>query len=160
MNACFMRPRLLVAALALLASPARADMPYLQLVDRCDWWMSAADGTSHRMSIGLGDGDPVMTISDRAFVSFGEADRIALSFRFGEDEARIARSEGWVSSVVGEGQRMLGFHLSPAMRAAMDGAMTVEVMHEGRAIYALTFAGMPTRGELDACVSPPGRDSE
>ena len=121
----------------------------------CAWWLSGPNGRELHASIGRGDDDPILTISEKAFLPFTEEQRVPLVLRFDRDPARVASAEAWSSSVVGDGERMLGMYLRPDARRGLGGATFIEVLHEGRVLAAIPLAATPSQAELDACVRPP-----
>lgn len=126
----------------------------------CGWWLSGPNGREHHASIGQGDDDPVLTVSEKSFLPFGESDDVPLILRFDRDPKREAAASAWVSSVVGDGERMLGMYLRPAARKAMGGASRIEVLHQGKVLADIPLAATPSQAALDACVRPPNPDSE
>ncbi len=158
-------PRHKLLLLAALAAPALATASPAPVkpwaVDGdvgCSWWLSGPNGKEHHASIGTGDEDPVLTISDRAFRPFTEEQTVPLTLRFDRDPARVATASAWSSSVVGNGERMLGMYLRADARRALGGASFIEVLHEGRVLTAIPLAATPSQAELDACVQPPGTE--
>ena len=131
----------------------------------CDWWLSGPNGKQLHASIGRGDDDPVLTVSERAFLPFAEDETVPLVLRFSRDPRREAKAEAWVSSVVGAieqggGKRMLGMYLRPDARRAMGGADWIEVLHEGKLLTAIPLSQTPSEAALDACVTVRGPNSE
>jgi len=126
----------------------------------CDWWLSGPNGKEHHASIGQGDDDPVLTVSEKSFLPFAETDDVPLVLRFDGDPKREAEASAWVSSVVGDGERMLGMYLRPAARKAMGGANRIEILHKGKLLADIPLAATPTQAALDACVRPPNPNSE
>ncbi len=124
----------------------------------CDWWLSGPNGREHHASIGRGDDDPVLTISEQSFLPFAEDATVPLVLRFNRDPRREARAEAWSSSIVGDGERMLGMYLRAPARAAMGGANFIEVLHKGKVLSAIPLAATPGKADLDACVTPPGTE--
>ena len=158
-------PRLRLLLLAALAAPALAAASPAPVkpwaVDGdvgCSWWLSGPNGKEHHASIGTGDDDPVLTISERAFLPFAEDATVPLVLRFDRDPARVASAEAWSSSVVGDGERMLGMYLRADARRALGGSSFIEVLHEGRVLTAIPLAATPSQADLDACVRPPGTE--
>lgn len=156
------RPRLLLfAALApalAAASPVRVE-PWTVAGDiGCSWRLNGPEGKQLRASIGMGDDDPVLTIYDRAFLPFTEEQRVPLTLRFDRDPARAASAEAWSSSVLGDGERMLGMYLRADARRGLGGASLIEVLHQGKVLTAIPLAATPSQAELDACVRPPGTE--
>lgn len=126
----------------------------------CHWWLSGPNGREHHASIGQGDDDPVLTVSEKAFLPFAETDNVALVLRFDGNPKRQATASAWVSSVVGDGERMLGMYLRPAARKAMGGAKRIEILHKGKVLADIPLAATPSQAQLDACVRPPNANSE
>ena len=156
------RPSLLLfAALApafAAASPAPVKPWEVHGDVGCSWRLDGPDGKVLRASIGMGDDDPVLTIYDRAFLPFTEEQRVPLKLRFDRDPARVASAEAWSSSVLGDGERMLGMYLRADARRGLGGATLIEVLHEGKVLTAIPLAATPSQLELDACVRPPGTE--
>jgi len=121
----------------------------------CSWWLSGPNGREHHASIGSGDEDPVLTVSDKAFLPFLETDRVPLVLRFDGDPKRQASATAWSSSVVGDGERMLGMYLTAAARKALGGARRIEIVHKGKVLADIPLAATPSQAALDACVRPP-----
>ena len=126
----------------------------------CSWWLSGPNGKELHASIGQGDDDPVLTVAERAFLPFAETDDVPLVLRFDRDPRREATATAWVSSVVGDGERMLGMYLTAAARKALGGATRIEILHQGKVLTDIPLAGTPSQAELDACVRPPNENSE
>ena len=126
----------------------------------CSWWLSGPNGKEHHASIGQGDDDPVLTVSEQAFLPFAETDDVPLVLRFNRNPKRQATASAWVSSVVGDGERMLGMYLRPAARKAMGGATHIEILHKGKVLSDIPLAATPSQAALDACVRPPNPNSE
>lgn len=148
------RLALLIAVMP--ASAASEPVKPWVLENDCSWWLSGPDGKELHASIGQGDDDPVLTIADRAFLPFTEEERIPVVLRFDGDPKREAPETAWVSSIVGDGERMLGTFLSAEARQAMGGAIRMEVVHQDKVLTELPLAATPSQAELDACVVPPG----
>lgn len=159
-------PPSLILAAALAAPALAANSPALVKPWEahgdvgCSWWLSGPNGKEHHASIGTGDDDPILTISERAFLPFTEEQTVALTLRFDRDPARVASAEAWSSSVVGNGERMLGMYLRPEARRALGGASFIEVLHEGQVLAAIPLAATPSQDELDACVRPASEHSD
>ncbi|MEO8141603.1 MAG: hypothetical protein ABI617_02985 [Sphingomicrobium sp.] len=126
----------------------------------CHWWLSGPNGKEHHASIGQGDDDPVLTVSDKAFMPFAETDEVPLVLRFSGDPMREAAAVAWSSSVVGDGERMLGMYLRAPARKAMGGATRIEILHHGKVLADIPLAATPSQAVLDACVVPPNPNRE
>ena len=149
---------LLVAAPAAVAVPVKPWVPHAE--SPCDWWLSGPNGKELHASIGQGDDDPVLTVAERAFLPFAETDDVPLVLRFDRDPRREASATAWVSSVVGDGERMLGMYLRAAARKAFGGARRIEILHKGKLLADFPLAATPSQAELDACVRPFNPNSE
>lgn len=144
----------IVLAAALAAAPVK---PWEEEGDvGCHWWLSGADGREHRASIGQGDDDPVLTISDRAFLPFTEEMRVPVTVRIDGSRKRRFTASAWSSSIVGDGERMLGMFLDAGARRAFGGARRIEVIHAGKVLADLPLAKTPSRRMLDFCTRPKG----
>ena len=151
----------LAAGPALPAVKPLAVKPWAVVGDiGCHWWLSGPNGKEHHASIGQGDDDPVLSVSDKAFLPFAETDKVPLMLRFNGESTREATAMAWVSSVVGDGERMLGMVLRPAARKAMGGATRIEIVHQGKVLADIRLAATPSQATLDACVVPPNPDRE
>ena len=151
------------ASVAIAAAPPAPVKPWVPDASMpCDWWLSGPNGKELHASIGYGDDDPVLTVSDRAFLPFTEEQDVPVTLRFDRDPKRVATATGWSSSVVGDGHRMLGLYLDARMRRAMGGARRMEILHRGKVLVDLPLARTPSRSALEKCVRPKGRkgDSE
>ena len=158
MIATMLSPLLLAAMLAGSAEPVK---PWTVEGDiGCSWWLSGPNGKELHASIGQGDDDPVLTVAERAFLPFAETDDVPLVLRFDRDPRREATASAWVSSVVGDGERMLGMYLTAAARKAFGGARRIEILHKGQVLTNIPLAATPSQAELDACVRPPNPHSE
>ncbi len=149
--------------LALAAAPAPGKMaqpatikPWVPNAEAaCSWWLSGPNGRELHASIGQGDEEPVLTVAERAFLPFAETDDVPLVLRFDRDPRREASASAWVSSVVGDGERMLGMYLTAAARKAFGGANRIEILHQGKLLADIPLAATPSQATLDACVRPP-----
>lgn len=151
----------LAAGLALPAVQPGAVKPWAVVGDiGCHWWLSGPNGKEHHASIGQGDDDPVLSVSDKKFLPFSESDEVSLVLRFDRDPKREATATAWVSSVVGDGERMLGLVLRAPARKAMGGATRIEIVHQGKVLADIRLAATPSQATLDACVVPPNPDRE
>lgn len=139
---------------ALAAAPASPPVKQWVLENVCDWWLSGPNGKELHASIGQGDDNPVLTVSDRAFLPFSEEERVPVTLRFDGNPKRESRASGWVSSVVGDGQRMLGLFLNAPARRAMGGARQIQIFHRGKLLVDFPLANTPTRAQLDKCTRP------
>lgn len=158
-----MRLEILVALLAAPTGPVAAPptKPWVLHAEvPCDWWLSGPNGKEHHASIGQGDDDPVLSVSERSFFSFSERDQVPLVLRFNGDRRREAAATAWVSSVVGDGERMLGMYLRAPARKAMGGATRIEIVHRGNVLADIALAATPSQAVLDACVVPPNPDRD
>jgi len=165
-----LRPILLVAVAGVVLSAcgdgavtvrAPEGKPWVKDND-CSWWLSGADGKSHRASITQGDDGLVLSVSDPAFTTWSDEDRPLVELRFNKDPKRQATAEGWVTHG-GEGPSMFGLFLSEAALKAMADATTFELRRDGTLIVELPLVDTPNQADLEACVPPPndGRsDSE
>lgn len=97
----------------------------------------------------------MLTVSERAFLPFAEDQRVPLVLRFDRDPRRVADASAWSSSVVGDGERMLGMYLTAAARKAFGGATRIEILHHGKLLADIPLAATPSQAALDACVRPP-----
>ena len=148
----------LLAAVVLIggATPPAPVKPWTDEGDiGCRWWLSGPNGRELHASIGQGDEDPVLTVAERAFLPFAETDTVPLVLRFDRDPRRQASASAWVSSVVGDGERMLGMYLTAAARKAFGGANRIEILHQGKLLADIPLAATPSQATLDACVRPP-----
>lgn len=148
-----------IAALALAASSTPTSpqgQPWVEEGDvGCHWRLSRPDGKEYHASIGQGDDDPLLTVSEKSFVPFAETERVTLVLRFNGDSKREAAATAWSSSVVGDGERMLGMYLDAAARKAMGGATRIEMLHQGKLLADIPLAATPSQAMLDGCVRPP-----
>jgi len=142
-----------IALSAASPAPVKPWVPHAE-VD-CAWWLSGPNGKELHASIGQGDEDPMLTVSERSFRRFSESQRVPLVLRFNRDRNRQATAEAWVSSVVGNGERMLGMYLGADARKAIGGASRIEIVHKGKVLADIPLAATPSQAALDACVVPP-----
>lgn len=141
--------------LALLLAPAAPIKPWAVDGDiGCRWWLSGPNGKEHHASIGQGDDDPVLSVTDKAFLPFDETADVPLLLRFDGDPRREAAAVAWSSSIVGKGERMLGMYLRAPARKAMGGAKRIELLSNGKVLTDIPLAATPSQAALDACVVP------
>lgn len=152
-----------LAALCLLglalsaAAPAAPVKPWEEVGDvGCSWWLSGPNGKELHASIGQGDDDPVLTISDRAFLPFTEEMRVPVTVRLNRDRKRSFAATAWSSSIVGDGERMMGMFPDRRARRALGGARRLEVAYAGKVLVDIPLARTPSRAELDRCTRPKG----
>jgi hypothetical protein len=146
-----------IALLVALAAPAAPVKPWEEEGDvGCHWWLSGPDGREHRASIGQGDDDPVLSISDRAFLPFTEEMRVPLTVRVDGNRKRSFTASAWSSSIVGDGERMMGMFLDARARRALGAARRLEVIHAGKVLVDIPLAKTPSRAMLDKCTRPKG----
>jgi len=118
--------------------------------NECSWWLSGADGKSHRASLARSSDGVLFSLSDPVFVSWSETDLIKVELRADQDDKRVAAVESWVTR--GEGYGTLGFYLESDALAKVAGAGVLEVWRDGRVVAVLRVRATPKKADLLACV--------
>ncbi|MCE9524256.1 MAG: hypothetical protein K8S25_17695 [Alphaproteobacteria bacterium] len=134
------------------SEPATAAKPWTMDND-CSWWLSAADGKSHRASIGQSSDGVVLTISDPAFATWPQEDHIKVELRFDRNAKRRVATTGWVTR--GEDYAMFGLFLNAAALRKIAGATTLELRRQGKVAVELQLSATPNKAELLACLPAP-----
>ena len=147
---------ILVACVALAGAaasePLAAAKPWTKEND-CSWWLSGTDGKSLRASIEQSPDGVALTISDPAFGTWSEEDRIKVELRFDRDARRRVVTKGWVTR--GDGYAMFGLYLNAAALRKIAGATRLELRRQGKVVVEQPLSATPGKAELIACLPRP-----